>query len=531
MKFGPVELDKAEGAILAHALVLPDGSRFRKGMRLTREHIDQMRSGGVGSVIAAMLGTDDVGEDEAATLVAGAISGANLRIENAATGRVNIYSESNGLFFADPQIITRLNRIDPGITVATLASPSDVNAGRMVATVKIIPYAVSRKSVNEALGTGNAPVIRVDPYGSRRIGVVATRLASLKPSVMDKTIRVLKARLEPSGSILVRELRVDHAMDAIAAAIGELAPDCDFVLVFGASAISDMADVIPSAIRSLGGRIVHFGMPVDPGNLLLIGDLDGKPVIGAPGCARSPAENGFDWVLQRLLAGGEVTADEITAMGVGGLLMEIGTRPQPRETNRTGDPAISAIVLAAGQSTRMGEMNKLAAMLDGKAMVRHVVENALAAGLGEVIVVTGHEAERIRGLLEGLDVRFVHNDAYGDGMGTSVAAGARAVSATAKGVMVLLGDMPLIDATMVGLMRDAFADSGSERIVAASHGGKRGNPVLWPSGYLGDLATLGGDRGARDLVGDETSGTILVELGKAASLDLDTPSDLSAFKS
>jgi molybdenum cofactor cytidylyltransferase len=114
----------------------------------------------------------------------------------------------------------------------------------------------------------------------------------------------------------------------------------DIVVVFGASAISDRRDVIPAAIEMAGGRIEHLGMPVDPGNLLLIAQMQGKPVLGAPGCARSPKENGFDWVLQRLLAGLTVGRAEIVALGVGGLLMEIKTRPQPRAEQPSGSVSV-----------------------------------------------------------------------------------------------------------------------------------------------------------------------------------------------
>ena len=125
-------------------------------------------------------------------------------------------------------------------------------------------------------------------------------------------------------------------------------------------------------------------MPVDPGNLLLIGNAGGVPVLGAPGCARSPVENGFDWVLMRLLAGLKVTRAELTGMGVGGLLMEIVTRPQPRTlVGPEGNRNVAAIILAAGRSTRMGGPNKLLAELDGKTLVRIVTEQALASKASE----------------------------------------------------------------------------------------------------------------------------------------------------
>jgi molybdenum cofactor cytidylyltransferase len=198
--------------------------------------------------------------------------------------------------------------------------------------------ALGDAAVAKAAGIASG-AIAIEPYSPKRIGVVATMLPSLKQSVMDKTIRVLEERLRPSASTVTSEVRTGHDMASVAAAIAKLLPGNDIVLVFGASAICDIDDVIPAAIRANGGSIVHFGMPVDPGNLMLLGEAGGKPVIGAPGCARSPAENGFDWILQRLLAGRKVTASEITGMGVGGLLMEIGGRPQPTITRHNAAKA------------------------------------------------------------------------------------------------------------------------------------------------------------------------------------------------
>jgi molybdenum cofactor cytidylyltransferase len=163
-----------------------------------------------------------------------------------------------------------------------------------------------------------------------RAAVVSTLLPGLKSSVVAKTLKVLEQRLAPSGGAIAWETRVAHRTGALADALEAAKGQGDIVIVFGASAITDRRDVVPTAIEAIGGRIEHFGMPVDPGNLLLIADIDGKPVIGAPGCARSPKENGFDWVLQRLIAGVPIGRREIQRMGVGGLLMEIATRPQPR---------------------------------------------------------------------------------------------------------------------------------------------------------------------------------------------------------
>ena len=192
--------------------------------------------------------------------------------------------------------------------------------------------------------------------------MVSTLLPGLAAKVVDKTLKITQERLAPAGARIVAERRVPHEQAALAKAIDEvLREGAELVVVFGASAIADRRDVIPAAIEAVGGKVEHFGMPVDPGNLMLIGQAGGQPVLGAPGCARSPKENGFDWVLMRLLAGLPVSRADVTGMGVGGLLMEIVTRPQPREEPEPEKGRrIAAVILAAGRSTRMGGPNSLA---------------------------------------------------------------------------------------------------------------------------------------------------------------------------
>src|SRR5665213_965494 len=199
-----------------------------------------------------------------------------------------------------------------------------------------------------AVEAAKGGALRIAPYVIKRVGIVSTLLPGLAPKVVEKTLRVTAERLAPAGATIMAERRVPHDEAALKAAIKELLElGAELVIVFGASAIADRRDVIPAAISGIGGAIEHFGMPVDPGNLLLIGNAGGVPILGAPGCARSPVENGFDWVLMRLLAGLKVTRADLTGMGVGGLLMEIVTRPQPR-AGLDGNRNVTAIILAAG---------------------------------------------------------------------------------------------------------------------------------------------------------------------------------------
>jgi molybdenum cofactor cytidylyltransferase len=255
-------------------------------------------------------------------------------------------------------------------------------------------------------------------------------------------------------------------------------------------------------------------------------------VLGAPGCARSPVENGFDWVLMRLLAGLKVTRAELMGMGVGGLLMEIVTRPQPRAKPEAVDNRnVAAIVLAAGRSTRMGGPNKLLADLSGKKLVRIATEQALASKASEVIVVTGHQADLVEQALEGLKVKFVRNPDFAGGLASSVKSGIGAVSDKSDGAVICLGDMPLIDAELIDRLIEAFAPDRGNLIVVPVAEGRRGNPVLWSRRFFDELMTLDGDIGARHLISKhgETVAEVPVE-GESAFLDIDTPQALETAR-
>ncbi|MFI4995985.1 MAG: molybdopterin-binding protein [Hyphomicrobiales bacterium] len=330
MRFGYVPLSEAVGAISAHA-VRAGEVVLRKGSRLTQDMATRLKAAGVAGLVAARLDADDVHEDEAAAALAARLAGAHIRIDPPFTGRANLFAEEGGVLVLDRDRIERVNAVDEAITFATLPAFRAVSRGEMVATVKIIPYAVPRSALEAAIKEGATPLIRIAPFMRRRIAAISTVLPGLKPSVVAKTLDVLSERLAPAGASIIFEERVPHEAGALAEALRRaVAAKPDILIVFGASAISDRRDVIPAAIEAAGGRIEHLGMPVDPGNLLLLAEMGTSPVLGAPGCARSPKENGFDWVLQRLLAGLPVGRAEVVAMGVGGLLMEIKTRPQPR---------------------------------------------------------------------------------------------------------------------------------------------------------------------------------------------------------
>ena len=356
MIFGPLPIGQALGAVLAHAVGTGD-RRLKKGRVLDALDLAQLEAAGIRQVVAAVLEADDVAEDAAATRAAARLFGPGLSAGTAFTGRVNLFAEAHGLLTLDRDEIDRLNRIDEALTIATLLPLAPVVPGQMVATIKIIPFAAPERHVAawEAIA-GARPPLGLVPFRSRPVSLIQTLLPGLKPSVLDKTVEVTRRRLATLGSPLVGERRVAHTAEAVALGLTlALAEGAQLVLIAGASAIIDRRDVIPAGLVAAGGRILHFGMPVDPGNLLLLGAHGEIPVLGLPGCARSPKLNGVDWVLQRLLADLPVGAAEITGLGAGGLLSEIPNRPLPRaEIGIQAETPphrarIAALILADGQ--------------------------------------------------------------------------------------------------------------------------------------------------------------------------------------
>ncbi|MCP5149556.1 MAG: NTP transferase domain-containing protein [Ectothiorhodospiraceae bacterium] len=538
MRFGPVPVAEAVGAILAHSRKV-GGRRLGKGRVLGNEDVAALRDAGVETVIAARLDADDVHEDAAAERIAAVLAGAGTSVGAPFTGRANLFAQASGLLVVDAERLDAANAVDESITVATLPAWSLVRGKQMLATVKIIPFAAPRAALDAVCALlGAAPALRVAPLrAGMAVALVQTRLPDTRESVLDKTTRVLRQRVESLEGVLLAEIRCDHEAPAVADAVRALrAQGAEMVLVAGASAIVDRRDVVPAGIEAAGGAIEHFGMPVDPGNLLLLARLDGTPVLGLPGCARSPKFNGFDQVLQRLAAGLPVTPRDVTRLGVGGLLKEIAERPQPRSGKEpearapARAPHVAALVLAAGQSRRMGAINKLVQEVDGVAMVARAVDAARAAATHGVWVVTGHEPEAVRRALGGREVGLVHNPLYADGLSTSLAAGIAALPDDVEAVVVLLGDMPRVSARVVDRLIAAFDPVEGRSICVPTWRGKRGNPVLWARRFFPEMETLRGDVGARHLIGEHDDVVCEVAMDDdAVLLDVDSPDQLAAL--
>jgi molybdenum cofactor cytidylyltransferase len=544
MKFATFPLADAEGAILAHSIATPKGT-LKKGRALSAADIARLAATGLTHVVAARLEPGDVGEDEAASRVARAAAGPGTHAAAPFTGRANLFASTAGLAVIDAATLARINALDEGLTVATLPQLERVAPGQMIATVKVITFALPEPIVAKAVEIleGGVPLASVRAFGPRSAGLVLTRMSATKASVLAKRRTAIEDRLKALGASLGQVETVTHEAAAVAGAIRRMqAAGADPIIVFSASAIVDRGDVIPAALVEAGGEIVRLGMPVDPGNLMLLGRLGATDVIGAPSCAASPKLNGFDWILERRLAGLEVGPHDVASMGLGGLLKEISTRPQPREGKLAGDALIdddmtgdgsrhrlkvAALVLAAGRSTRFGPSNKLLADFGGEPVVRRTVKAVLGSGVSSVIVVTGHMAAEVRTALEGLAVSFVPNPDYRDGLSASLKAGLAALPRGLDGVLVALGDMPGVSSSDIDRLISGLAPKEGRAIVVPTCGGKRGNPVLFAGHLVSELAEVEGDVGAKPVIARHGDEVAEVDIGSPRIFaDVDTPEAL-----
>ncbi len=533
MIFGPTPLDEARGAILAHTVRLP-GKVLKKGTVLDQAAIAALQGASLGSVIAARLEPGEVPEDEAADRLANALMGPLLARSRASTGRVNLLADAAGLLVVNPTTVNRLNALDESLTVATLPSHIPVSAKEMLATIKVIPFAVPGAvlEVAELLARTGPPALSLHPFRPLKVGLVLTELPGVKESVMEGAIEATRGRVEAlCGSLLAPE-RARHETQSISDALNRLRrAGAELLLIAGASAVVDRRDVGPAGILRSGGAIDHFGMPVDPGNLICLGHIDAIPALVLPGCAKSPKLNGIDWILQRLFAGLPVTPRDVMGMGVGGLLKEMEARPLPRDhAPQPAGPAprrgrkLAALVLAAGRSRRMAPLNKLLVQDDqGVPMVARVVDNALASRARPVVVVTGYEHERVEAALAGRPVLFAHAEDYAEGLSASLKAGLGALPKDIEGVVICLGDMPLVAGPMIDRLLAAFDPEEGRSIVMPTFRGKQGNPMLWAMEFLPEMMTITGDVGARHLAGKHADRVAEVEMADDAVLrDFDT---------
>ena len=533
LAFGEFDCDHAAGVTLGHTLGAGE-RKLKKGRVLDAVDIVALRQAGIASISGARLQGDDATEDAAAAEVAALLAGPNCDARKPYTGRCNLHAGEPGIVIVEAATVTRLNGIDEAVTVGTLPPWTLVRKGQVIATVKVIPLGVNRRVLNDCRAAVASPPLSVATFTPRRAALILSELPGIKESAMAATTTASRQRLAALGSRLALELRCPHRRDPLESALRQaLAAGCDLILISGATVTKDRRDVAPAAIVAAGGKIVRFGMPVEPGNMLLLAYVSEVPVIVLPGCARSRRLNGLDWVLHRLLAQLPLGTGDIAAMGVGGLIRSAPEdegelqAPEAAPASAPAGPRIAALVLAAGRSSRMGGSNKMFACIDGIPLVQRARNAALASRATSVTVVTGFEAEAVEALVADPRLSIVRNPDFADGLSGSLRRGLAALPADIDGVMVLLADMPRISAAHLDALIDAYALG--DRIMVPVVDGQRGNPILWPRRFFAAMQNIVGDKGARELLAGHADEISSIEMpDDAIFADVDTPGDLDA---
>ena len=527
MRFKERAVVRSEGWTLAHSVACGT-VRIAKGTLVTPVLINRLVTADIKTIQVFLLDEDDLDENTAARLAAEKITGTGLVVELAGRGRANIISTINGLFLPGDGVDT-VNAADDAFSAASLTTHSPVRAGQLVATIKLVPYGLPAEKLDNI--PCPVPKLTVKPFQTFSATLIVTGDTPTK-----KTMASLASRIGQVNGQLQTNNPVKHSRETVCSALEQARGGAsELILMLGASAISDKRDIFPAGLADAGGELTKLGMPADPGNLLMLGKLGNQTVIGLPGCARSPALNGFDWVLERFAAREPLDAEILSKMGTGGLLKEPAGRKIPRTATMNqqslgNKTQAAAIVLAAGKSSRAKNVHKLLSHLGSKTVIQTTVDNLLAVKNLKLVTVTGHAAGEIAACLPTHQISIVHNPGFDQGMGTSLAAGIASLDAAITHAFICLGDMPFVRrATIEKILETAVNTNGAAIFVPSFHG-KRGHPVLWHQQYFGQLTHLTGDGGGKKILRDNFEKVIEVPVDDPGILiDLDTPEMLAQF--
>ena len=332
MKFGDVPIEDSIGTILAHKLYDKTGKMvFNKGHMIADEDVPILRQHNLETVIVTQLGDSDLHEDIAAERIGQAVAGEHINMRTPGVGRANLTASQRGVLHVNVPALELVNNIYDGITIATLREHTLVEEGEMVALVKVVPFGIPTARVTdvERIAESTKSILSIRPLQKKEVALIISGTDATRNRLMNSFHPPVRDRIEGWGSILREPVFVNHDVDSIADAIRAQA-NADMIIVASISAIIDPSDVVPTALVKAGGSITIHGVPVDPGTLLMMGYLGDVPVVGAPGCIKSPKTNVIDWILPRLLTGERLTRANFVSMGHGGLLKDISDRPMPR---------------------------------------------------------------------------------------------------------------------------------------------------------------------------------------------------------
>ena len=330
MIFGEIKTESSENAILSSSITIDNKQskvKIKKGTQIDKDHINLLLQNNINSIVCAQLEKNDVEENLAVHKISQSLvnkKNSNLKISKAHEGRSNIISNVDGVLKFDSHQLFCVNSVADEIGVASLKEYSFVKKNQIIASIKSITFSINNY-VLEKIQKEAINCFQVLPFLKLNVHLIQTKTKDTLDKVLNKTFLVTEQRLKTFGINNFVNKTCDHNIKSLSENIKiSVNQGADVIFVFGASAISDIKDIIPESLKQNNGSIIRLGMPVEPGNLMLLGKIKTSErnvtFIGMPGCARSPKENGVDWITWRIFCGLEVSNKDINHMGNGGLL-------------------------------------------------------------------------------------------------------------------------------------------------------------------------------------------------------------------
>lgn len=538
MKIENLDPRESKGSILAQSYNLSE-RKLSKGTRVSKAIVELLNKENIKSILCAVPDENDMDEDAAAEAISNAIDRNRIYAEEASTGRVNFRTPALGVVRYNRELIKKINLVDESIAFSIVEHNQLLAKNDLIATLKIIPFFASKIYVERVVALlSKYEIFKIHRLEEKKVDFIQTYYNWQKRSIFKATSNVTRSRLDALGCLLEKETLIPHDHESLCSEIkSSLDSGAQVLLISGASAITDRSDYIPRAILSVGGEIIQYGLAVDPGNLLLIGQIGSTTVIGMPGCARSPKLNGFDWVLQLLMANIPITKEELADMGAGGLLMEIASRPLPRALSKSvykRGKKIMGVILAAGNSTRMGKDNKLLRNVGDASLVRNTAVEMLNSDVDSCSIVLGYQSDKVAEVIKDLNISLILNPLWQEGQASSLKAALNTLDDTYSDLLIMLGDLPGVKSRHINTIIEEHLLTNNRRskITIPSFNGKKGNPVIWGRSFFPDLSNLEGDVGGRALFNHHPAAINLLDMDDPAVVtDTDTPEDFENFMS
>ena len=304
---------------LAHSIIANE-KKIRKGTILKKKDLTALEKAGIKKIYVFKNSLNDIVENSAANKIAKYLSDNNVICKKAINGRADLYSKENGMVYFDKKKLTSLNFQNLDIAVSMLKVESIVKKNQLIGNVKILPYAINKKKLKKVLN--NESLFKFINVKKNQLTKIALIISGnkLNKKVKNKVIEAINIRLNNFDIKLYKVLYSEHTIDSLKYNINLIKKyNIELALIYGSTSIVDINDIIPQSIKASNGKIISFGLPTDPGNLLLFGELNNIKVIGVPGCAKSLIKNGFDLVLEKVCFGLKVNKKVIAEMSNGGL--------------------------------------------------------------------------------------------------------------------------------------------------------------------------------------------------------------------